>query len=79
LRRKPKLKIRIGRRKKKDDDKRENELLEAEAAVLERERFLNAAKQKAETQNQRGYPLAEFGGSFTYPKHSTAMPPRRWI
>jgi hypothetical protein len=79
LQKKPRLKIRIKRSKQKDDKKRENELLEAEAAIHEREKFLDAAKLKAETQNQRGYALAEFGGSFTHPKNSTAMPPHGWI
>jgi hypothetical protein len=77
LQRKPKLRIGIGGRKKKDDKKGEKELLEAEAAILEREKFLDAAKQKAETQNQKGNPLADFGGSSPYPQNSTAMPPQK--
>jgi len=58
--------------------KRGKELLEAETAILEREKFLDAAKQKAEPEVKGGDPFAEFGGSSSYPKNSTAMPPQRW-
>lgn len=70
--------MKIGLNKKKDET-REKELLEAEAAILEREKFLEAAKHRAEPEAQSGDPFAEYGGSFSYPRNSTAIPPQRWI
>jgi hypothetical protein len=78
LRRKSKFRLKIGRDKQKVDEKREKDLLEAEAAVLEREKFLDAAKQKATAEGNNTDPFAEFGGSSTYPKNSTAVPPQKW-
>ena len=79
LQRKAQLRIKIGRDAKKVDKKREKERLEAEAAVLEREKFLASAKLNAAPQVTSGDPFAEFGGSSSYPRQSTAMPPPRWI
>ena len=78
LQRKSKLRISIGRAKKKIDKRREKEILEAEAAIVQREKFLHAAKQKRETEVESGDPFAEFGGSSLYPKNSTAIPPQKW-
>ncbi len=78
LQRQSKLRIKIGH-DKKVDEKREKALLGAEAAILERERFLDAAKHRAEPEVQSGDPFAEYGGSFSYPRNSTATPPQRWI
>ena len=84
--RRSKLSIKVDRSKEKGkkekdkkDKKRESELAEAEAAVLEREKFLDAAKQNTESEVRNGDPFAEFGGSSLYPKNSTAIPPQRWI
>lgn len=74
------IKIDRGKKKKsKKEKKREKELAAAEAAVLEREKFLDAAKDRAEREVRRGDPFAEFGGSSLYPRNSTAAPPQRWI
>jgi predicted lipid-binding transport protein (Tim44 family) len=78
LQRKSKLRIRIGRGKKKVDDQREGELLEAKAAILDREKFLDAARQRSALEAKSQDPFAEFGGSSSYPKTSTATPPPRW-
>ncbi len=79
LQRKARLRVKIGRNKKEADKKREKELLEAEEAILEREEYLDAAKMNAGPQFRSGDPFAELGGSSSYPRHSTAMPPPRWI
>lgn len=63
--------------KRADEKKREKEHLEAETAIPERQKFLDAAKQKAEPELQTGDRFAEFGGSSSYPKNSTAFPPQR--
>jgi hypothetical protein len=78
LQRKSKLRVTIGRGKRKVDEERDEELLEAEAVVLEREKFLDAARQKAEREVKGADPFAEFGGSSSYPKNSTVTPPKRW-
>ncbi len=78
LQRQSKLRVKIGH-DKKVDEKREKALLGAEAAILERERFLDAARHRAEPELQSRDPFAEYGGSFSYPRNSTAIPPQRWI
>jgi hypothetical protein len=78
LQRKSKLRVSIGCGKKKIDEEREEELLEAEAVVLEREKFLDAARQKAEPEVKGADRFAEFGGSSSYPQNNTATPPQRW-
>jgi hypothetical protein len=73
------MRIEIGRDKKEVGKKKEKELLEAEVAVLEREKFLDAAKLNARPEVKDADQFAELGGSSSYPRHSTAMPPPRWI
>ncbi|ERF73617.1 hypothetical protein EPUS_00870 [Endocarpon pusillum Z07020] len=70
LQRQSKLRIKI-RLDKKIDETREKELLEAEAAILEREKFLDAAKHRAEPEAQSGDPFAEYGG-FNRDNNNTA-------
>ena len=78
LQRKSKLQIKIGRGEKEVDKQREK-VLEAEAAVLEREKFLDAARARAGPDIKYGDTYAGFGGPSSYPKNSTATPPQRWI